>query len=135
MISTGSSLPRSVKCASGHVQVVFRLIGVCIVLCAVACSAPAQPEPVAPQVGQAQHASPPDLSAAVRVRELLAAIFEDIASIADSFSGGLDNPTNPVNDPNTLKRDSERLDAATRKANQLSQVLDTIRNEGQAGGR
>jgi len=104
-------------------------------LCAVACSAPAQPEPVATQLGRAQHPGPPDLSEAARVRDLLAAIFEDVASIADSFSGGLDNPRNPVSDPNTLKRDSERLDAATRKANQLSQVLDSIRNGGHEGGR
>jgi hypothetical protein len=91
--------------------------------------------PAATQAGRDQHPGLPDPFVAVRVRELLAAIFEDIASIADSFSGGLDNPRNPVSDPSTLKRDSERLDAATRKANQLAQVLDTIRNGGHEGGR
>jgi hypothetical protein len=93
------------------------------------------PRPAAQPPKGEQNPGPPDLSGAQRVRELLAAIFEDIASIADSFSGGLDNPRNPVSDPNTLKRDSARLDAATRKANELAQVLDTIRNGGHEGGR
>jgi hypothetical protein len=113
----------------------------CIVLCAAACGAPAQNDSsprtlMDEQVGRAQPTpTAPDVTPFVRVRELLTAMFDDIASIADSFSGGLDNPRNPVSDPVTLKRDSDRLDAATRKAHELAQVLETIRNGAHDGGR
>src|SRR5437588_5159282 len=60
-----------------------------------------------------------DIPDAGRVRDLLVGIFEDVGSIANSFSGGPDDPQGPVRDDRALNKDSERLDSASRKANQL----------------
>lgn len=56
-------------------------------------------------------------------RDLLAGIFQDVGAILNTFEGGPNDPHNPVTDPQTLKQDSQRLDAATRKANELASEL------------
>jgi hypothetical protein len=56
-------------------------------------------------------------------RDLLAGIFQDVGAILNSFSGGPDDPSNPVANSATLKQDSEHLDSATQKAEQLATEL------------
>ena len=58
-----------------------------------------------------------------RARQLIEGIFEDVAAIGSSFAGGPTDPKSPVVDPSALARDKARLDAATRKAEQLSDEL------------
>jgi hypothetical protein len=58
-----------------------------------------------------------------RVENLLLGIFEDVGDILRSFEGGPDDPKGPVQNSATLTQDSARLDAATRKANQLAVEL------------
>jgi hypothetical protein len=58
-----------------------------------------------------------------RGRDLLLGIFQDVGAILNSFAGGPNDPQSPVTDQRTLKQDSERLDAATRKANELASEL------------
>lgn len=61
-------------------------------------------------------------------RDLLTGIFQDVGAILNTFEGGPDDPHNPVADQRTLKQDSERLDAATRKANELASELSNMTN-------
>jgi hypothetical protein len=61
-------------------------------------------------------------------RELMAGILDDVGSILSSFAGGPDDPKSPVVNPTTLNTDSARLDAATRKAEQLATELGKLRN-------
>jgi len=61
-----------------------------------------------------------------RVENLLVGIFEDVSEILRSFEGGPDDPKGPVQNSATLAQDSARLDAATRKANQLAIELQNV---------
>jgi len=61
-----------------------------------------------------------------RVEKLLEGIFQDVGAILQSFEGGPDDPTNPVANSATLQKDSQRLDAATRKANDLADELNKL---------
>lgn len=56
-------------------------------------------------------------------RDLLVGIFQDVGAILNSLAGGPDDPKNPVVNSVTLKQDSEHLNSATRKAEQLATVL------------
>ena len=58
-----------------------------------------------------------------RVEQLVEGILQDVGSILNSFAGGPDDPTNPVSNAATLKQDSQRLEAATQKANSLADEL------------
>lgn len=53
-------------------------------------------------------------------------IFQDVGAILNTFAGGPDDPHSPVTDQQTLKQDSERLNAATRKANELASELSNL---------
>jgi len=61
-----------------------------------------------------------------RVEDLLVGIFQDVGSILNSFAGGPDDPKNPVTNAATLHQDAARLDAATRKANELADELNKL---------
>ena len=61
-----------------------------------------------------------------RVENLLLGIFEDVGDIFRSFEGGPDDPRGPVQNSATLAQDAARLDAATRKANQLAIELQNL---------
>jgi hypothetical protein len=61
-----------------------------------------------------------------RVEKLLEGIFQDVGAILQSFEGGPDDPKNPVTNRATLQQDSQRLDAATRKANDLADQLNKL---------
>jgi hypothetical protein len=61
-----------------------------------------------------------------RVEDLLLGIFEDVTGILRSFEGGPDDPRGPVQNSAILAQDSARLDAATRKANQLAIELQNL---------
>ena len=76
-----------------------------------------------------------DIPDAGRVRDLLVGIFEDVSSIGNSFSGGPDDPQGPVRDDRALNNDSARLDAATRKANQLGSELSRLQGQSVERGR
>jgi hypothetical protein len=69
--------------------------------------------------------APPDPR---RVNEFLAGIADDMGAIAASFSGGLNNPHDPVSDPIALKQDAARLAAATSKANDLLAEMERLQN-------
>jgi hypothetical protein len=56
-------------------------------------------------------------------RDLLAGIFQDVGAILNSFAGGPDDPKNPVVNSVTLQQDSQHLDSATQKAEQLATEL------------
>lgn len=62
-----------------------------------------------------------------RTRQLIVGIFDDVAAIASSFAGGPNDVKSPVVDQSTLTRDKARLDAATLKAQQLSDELRRLR--------
>ena len=64
-----------------------------------------------------------------RARQLVGGIVEDVAAIATSFAGGPNDPKSPVVDQSTLAQDKARLDAATRKAEQLSNELTRLRSD------
>jgi hypothetical protein len=64
-----------------------------------------------------------------RARQLVGGIVEDVAAIATSFAGGPNDPKSPVVDRSTLAQDKARLDAATRKAEQLSNELTRLRSD------
>ena len=61
-----------------------------------------------------------------RVETLLQGIFQDVGAILQSFEGGPDDPKNPVTNQTTLAQDAQRLDAATRKANDLADELNKL---------
>jgi hypothetical protein len=61
-----------------------------------------------------------------RVEQLLEGIFQDVGAILNSFAGGPDDPTNPITNAGTLRQDSERLQAATRKAYSLADELNKL---------
>ena len=61
-----------------------------------------------------------------RVGQLLEGILQDVGAILNSFAGGPNDPTNPVTNANTLRQDSQRLEAATRKANELADELNKL---------
>ena len=61
-----------------------------------------------------------------QVNQLLSGIFDDVGAIAQSFSGGPDDPRGPVVDVATRNQDARRLEAATEKANQLADTLHHI---------
>lgn len=69
------------------------------------------------------------------VRELLSGIFEDVAAIANSFDGGPDDPKSPVTNAATLNDDAERLNSASRKAQDLADELNRIKDEASRDGR
>jgi hypothetical protein len=59
-----------------------------------------------------------------RISELVTGIFEDVSAILQSFARGPDDPSSPLTNQSTLRDDAARLDAATRKANELANDLD-----------
>jgi hypothetical protein len=61
-----------------------------------------------------------------RAEDPLVGILQDVGAILSSFSGGPDDPKSPVTSSATLAQDSARLDAATRKANELATELHNI---------
>jgi hypothetical protein len=63
-------------------------------------------------------------------RDLLIGIFQDVGTILHSFEGGPDDPNSPVTNEATLRQDSDRLDSATRKAEQLATELSKLTNPG-----
>jgi hypothetical protein len=62
------------------------------------------------------------------VDQLLAGIFDDVGAIANSFSGGPDDPQGPVVNTATRSQDEERLQAATDKANEVADELQHLRD-------
>jgi hypothetical protein len=98
---------------------------------------PTPSKPRQPSAANPPRATPdpsPALPDLQHVRDLLVGIAEDIVAIAESFSGGLDNPHDPVLDPLVLQQDRDRLAAATRKANELRAEMDRVK-VGEPGGR
>jgi hypothetical protein len=61
-------------------------------------------------------------------RDLLSGIFQDVDAILNSFAGGPNDPRSPVTNSITLKQDSDRLDSATQKAQQLATELGKVGN-------
>jgi hypothetical protein len=68
-----------------------------------------------------------------RVLTLLGGIADDLASIMDAFSTGVDSPRNPLNSPRALDQAAAHLESATRQANQVLTEVEAARNAGQAG--
>ncbi len=68
-----------------------------------------------------------------RVQDLLGGIFQDVATIVESFSGGPNDPRGPVSDSGTLARDKASLDAATQKANDLAAELSKVQTVPRSG--
>ena len=68
-------------------------------------------------------------------RDLLAGILDDVGAILTSFAGGPTDPRNPVVNQTTLNADSARLDAATRKAEQLAVELGKLQKQADTSGR
>jgi hypothetical protein len=80
-------------------------------------------------LGASGHLPSPAALNDAHVRELLSGIFEDVGAILTSFSGGPEDARGPVQDRSTLMRDSNRLDAATRKAEQLATELSKLQTQ------
>ncbi len=68
-------------------------------------------------------------SSVPRVNELLGGIFDDVGSIARSFSGGPDDPNGPVVSARTRNQDAQLLESATDKANRLASEIEHVRDE------
>jgi hypothetical protein len=64
-----------------------------------------------------------------RVHGLLLGIFQDVGAILTSFAGGPDDPNGPVSNFTTLRIDSERLQSATQKADQLATELNRLQTQ------
>jgi hypothetical protein len=69
-----------------------------------------------------------------RARELLAGIFDDVGAILSSFEGGPTDARSPVTNQLALKQDSARLDAATRRAEQLATELSKLETQASERG-
>jgi hypothetical protein len=69
------------------------------------------------------------------VRDLVAGIVQDVGGILNSFAGGPDDPKSPVTNAATLRDDQQRLDEATRKAEQLATELHNLQNSNADRGR
>jgi hypothetical protein len=63
-------------------------------------------------------------ASAKRSTELLAGIKDDVMAIFEAFSGGIDAPNSPVNDPRALGAAQAHLDAARQKAERLAAEMD-----------
>jgi hypothetical protein len=66
-------------------------------------------------------------------RDLLVGMFDDVGAILQSFEGGPNDPRSPVNNQDTLQRDSAYLDSATQKAQQLAYELGRLTNQSEDG--
>lgn len=95
-------------------------------------AAPTLPAPAAP-------ASPsPDISPgseAQRMRDLLTALADDLASLLSAFSDGFDGAHSPINDPSSLRQAAARLEEATNKAQEVLLEVERIRNGSANRGR
>jgi hypothetical protein len=86
----------------------------------------------APAAGAYSAATGP---AGARARDLLVGIAEDVRSIFEAFSDGIDAPKSPVNDPIALKRAKSDLDSATNKAEELADELIDLQHASSTNGR
>jgi hypothetical protein len=73
--------------------------------------------------------------AGARARDLLLGIADDVRSIFEAFSDGIDAPKSPVNDPIALKRAKSDLDSATTKAEELANELADLQQASATNGR
>jgi hypothetical protein len=69
---------------------------------------------------------------AQHAEQLLTGILRDVGAILQSFEGGPDDPRSPVTNASSLAEDQARLDAASRKANELASEMQHIQ-DGNAG--
>jgi hypothetical protein len=58
--------------------------------------------------------------------DLLMGMLQDVGAILRSFEGGPDDPASPVTNAATLQNDSDHLDSATAKAEQLASEIGSL---------
>jgi hypothetical protein len=107
------------------------VLGAWLMLSGAACSPPTSPAAAPSSRTPAAKPAPSELE---HVESLIEAIADDMVAIANSFSGGPNDPHGPVSDPYTLKQDQARLAEATDNARALLLEMQKLQR-GVTGGR